>query len=144
MTEFLLGKDYPRLCEPCRAAVDEAAFLLKALGPDTEEDPEAPLLQAGDLKLLCGGCYCKAAERPQSAVEGEFVAQAVEILSWFGSQTLLWKKKFQNREEAMAAAEKAAKEKAKDVGTVVLALGDEEGFFVIGEDLFVFEVWKAT
>lgn len=59
-TEFYVGKDYPSLCDPCKTAVDDAAMLLgEGVGGDTD-DPEAPLMFAGDHGWFCAGrgTYC--------------------------------------------------------------------------------------
>ncbi|KKN85788.1 hypothetical protein LCGC14_0275950 [marine sediment metagenome] len=58
--EFLLGRDYPHLCDTCRAAIDTAALLLGEEGPDTD-NIEAPIDFVYDHSLYCGGrqtaCY---------------------------------------------------------------------------------------
>ena len=54
--EFRTGKDYPWMCEGCRAAVDQCVDAVE-IGPDTD-DEEAPLMLAGDMRLLCGGGEC--------------------------------------------------------------------------------------
>ena len=69
--EFLTGRDYPWLCEGCRAAVDECAeevAVRVSLGAndmvsgrvliDLTEDSEAPLVLAYDRRLFCGGGEC--------------------------------------------------------------------------------------
>ena len=69
--EFLTGKDYPWMCEGCRAAVDECAEAMAErvswgdgdvesgrLLIDLTEDNEAPLVLAYDRRLFCGGGEC--------------------------------------------------------------------------------------
>jgi len=71
--EFRTGKDYPWMCEGCRAAVDQCAEEMAervSLGDgdmvsgrvliDLTDDKEAPLMLAGDRGLFCGwgGCEC--------------------------------------------------------------------------------------
>ncbi len=65
--EFLTGKDYPELCGKCRAAIDAAALLFEGDQEDTD-DNEAPLMYAGDHRMLCGGGDCKG-EQPAYFVE---------------------------------------------------------------------------
>lgn len=60
-TKFLTGKDYPHLCEFCRAAIDDMAYYLKYYGPDTD-DVEAPIMLVYDHQLYCGGHVCKQSE----------------------------------------------------------------------------------
>ncbi len=52
----LTGKDYDYLCSRCRTAVDDMVELILE-GPDSD-DPEAPLMAAGDLELFCNGRSC--------------------------------------------------------------------------------------
>ena len=56
--EFLLGRDYPHLCDTCRAAIDTAALLLGEEGPDTD-NIEAPIDFVYDHSLYCGGRSCQ-------------------------------------------------------------------------------------
>lgn len=45
---YLRGRDYPHLCEKCRDAIDKAWELYTSgVMPDTD-DPEAPIMYAGD------------------------------------------------------------------------------------------------
>ena len=50
--KFYRGKDYPHLCTKCRTTVDQCVDLVM-FGEDTD-DEEAPLMLAGDLRMLCG------------------------------------------------------------------------------------------
>lgn len=52
--QFLTGKDYPHLCEGCRATITEVAQALAETGPDTD-DNEAPIMYVGDHAMFCGG-----------------------------------------------------------------------------------------
>jgi hypothetical protein len=59
---MLTGKDYPHLCDTCRAAIDQAALLLGEDGPDVaDENIEAPIDFVYDHAMYCGGhetaCY---------------------------------------------------------------------------------------
>ena len=54
---FLTGKDYPWLCEQCKAMVDQCVDLVR-MGTDTDDD-EAPIMFAYDHKLMCGGHECE-------------------------------------------------------------------------------------
>ncbi len=65
--EFLTGKDYPWVCEKCRAAIDAAALLFEGDQEDTD-DNEAPLMYAGDHGMLCGDGDSKG-EQPAYFVE---------------------------------------------------------------------------
>ena len=56
--EFLLGRDYPHLCDTCRAAIDTAALLLGEEGLDTD-NIEAPIDFVYDHSLYCGGRSCQ-------------------------------------------------------------------------------------
>jgi len=60
--KLLTGRDYPHLCSVCQAIVTQCVELVQE-GPDTE-DPEAPLLLAGDRGLLCGGNTCGDKQEP--------------------------------------------------------------------------------
>ena len=57
MTQFYTGKDYPYLCNGCKATVDQCVELIQ-MGEDTD-DNEAPLMFAGDHRLMCGGHACE-------------------------------------------------------------------------------------
>jgi hypothetical protein len=46
------------VCAERQATVDACAMVVE-FGPDTD-DPEAPLMLAGDQQMLCGGSYCEA------------------------------------------------------------------------------------
>ena len=54
---MLIGKDYPHLCEVCRAAIDDMAMLYGEDGPDTD-DEEAACMAAYDANMFCGGHIC--------------------------------------------------------------------------------------
>ena len=56
--EFLIGRDYPHLCDTCRAAIDTAALLIGEEGPDTD-NIEAPIDFVYDHSLYCGGRSCQ-------------------------------------------------------------------------------------
>ena len=43
MTKYLVGKDYPELCEKCRKAIDAEAYVLNAIRGESKPLP-------GDLK----------------------------------------------------------------------------------------------
>jgi hypothetical protein len=58
MMEFYTGKDYPHLCDKCKATIDQCVDLVQE-GEDTD-DNEAPLMFAGDHRLMCGGHACEA------------------------------------------------------------------------------------
>jgi len=69
-TEFRTGKDYPWLCEGCRAVIDQCAYELETLGGLGDraiesgrllislDDDEAPSDWAYDRGLFCGGHEC--------------------------------------------------------------------------------------
>ena len=54
--KFYTGKDYPELCDRCRATIDKCVTLVK-FGEDTD-DNEAPAMFAYDHNLMCGGYEC--------------------------------------------------------------------------------------
>ena len=56
-THFYMGKDYPHLCDGCKATIDQCVELVQT-GADTD-DNEAPLMFAYDHKLMCGGHECE-------------------------------------------------------------------------------------
>ena len=71
--EFKTGKDYPHLCERCKAGIDECAeeiTVRMSLGAEDmvsgrvrlEFDDEAPSMLAYDRGLLCGDGECKEEE----------------------------------------------------------------------------------
>ena len=56
--EFLTGKDYPYLCDTCRAAIDSVAdAYIDGLMEDTD-DEEAPCMYVYDHGMYCGGHEC--------------------------------------------------------------------------------------
>jgi hypothetical protein len=55
--KFLTGKDYPWLCESCRATLDIVAQALLD-GYYETDDVEAPAMMMGDRRLFCGGDHC--------------------------------------------------------------------------------------
>ncbi len=55
--DFLTGKDYPYLCDTCRATIDQIALLFNGDQADTD-DPEAPAMMVYDQRLYCGGHEC--------------------------------------------------------------------------------------
>ena len=57
MMKFYTGKDYPHLCDGCKATIDQCVDLVQE-GEDTD-DNEAPLMFAYDHKLMCGGHQCE-------------------------------------------------------------------------------------
>lgn len=55
---MLTGKDYPHLCETCRATIDDVASLVfDGDGPDTDNE-EAPCDYVYDHGMFCGGHTC--------------------------------------------------------------------------------------
>jgi hypothetical protein len=58
MTEVYTGKDYPHVCATCQAAIDACAMVAEFVADPDPDDPEAPLMLAGDRGMLCGGSYC--------------------------------------------------------------------------------------
>ena len=54
---MLTGKDYPYLCEDCRAAITAMAEVLTDFGPDGD-DEEAAAMAVYDQGLYCGGHIC--------------------------------------------------------------------------------------
>jgi len=75
--DFLVGKDYPHVCQACKDAVDRAADFLKNFGPDTD-DPEAPMMYAADHGWLCGGRECVNEPVTAQVAQEEGAAEAVE------------------------------------------------------------------
>lgn len=56
--QYLTGKDYPWLCDACKAVVSEIAALYNdGEMPDTD-DEEAPINEAYDRGMLCQGHTC--------------------------------------------------------------------------------------
>ena len=55
--QFYTGKDYPHLCNGCKAMVDQCVDLVQ-MGADTD-DNEAPIMFAYDHALMCGGRECE-------------------------------------------------------------------------------------
>lgn len=52
------GKDYPHLCDRCRATIDDVASLVFGEdGPDTDNE-EAPCDYVYDHRMFCGGSEC--------------------------------------------------------------------------------------
>ena len=68
--EFKTGKDYPHLCERCKAGIDECAeeiTVRMSLGVGgiarlAFKDSEAPVMLAYDRGLLCDNGICKGEE----------------------------------------------------------------------------------
>ena len=62
---YLVGKDYPQMCEVCRGSIDRALELvLMEVDPGGRaifdfEDDEAPNMMAYDLGWFCGRHECK-------------------------------------------------------------------------------------
>ena len=69
--QFYTGKDYPHLCNGCKAMVDQCVEEIEermALGDEDMvsgrvrlafDDNEAPIMFAYDHKLMCGGHECE-------------------------------------------------------------------------------------
>ena len=55
--KFYTGKDYPHLCNGCKAIIDQCVDMVQ-MGADTD-DNEAPSLLAYDRGLFCGGHECE-------------------------------------------------------------------------------------
>ncbi len=67
--EYLTGKDYPYLCEACRAVIDTATLTIRE-APDTyASDPEGPCNWVYDHRQFCGGREC--VNRPGEDVNEE-------------------------------------------------------------------------
>jgi len=56
--EFLTGKDYPHLCDHCRAAIDDIAAVYKDGLMEDTDDEEAPCMYVYDHRMYCGGGQC--------------------------------------------------------------------------------------
>ena len=85
---FLVGKDYPELCETCRSAIDSVVEQVME-GPDTE-DQESPLLFAGDHRLMCGGDHCRVREdreRRKKQKQGHLPYAGQDILNRYPKLT---------------------------------------------------------
>lgn len=105
--KLMTGKDYPRLCKACQAAVSAMHMYLSEGGPDVGDD-EAPLLLAGDRRMMCGGSIC--VNSPEDEGKGPWHIHAATDAAF------LWAEKFETKESAMARAESAARKKAAEIG----------------------------
>lgn len=56
--EYLTGKDYPHLCERCRAAIDDIAAMFNEGEMADDDDEEAPCMYVYDHRMYCGGGQC--------------------------------------------------------------------------------------
>jgi len=56
--QFLCGKDYPWLCDSCKATLDSLAQLFKEDMLGDTDDEEAPAMHMYDTALYCGGHEC--------------------------------------------------------------------------------------
>jgi len=63
---YLTGKDYPWLCEECRATVDSVVELVEEYSDEYSSDDEAPCNFVYDHAMFCGGRECK--NRPEKGV----------------------------------------------------------------------------
>lgn len=105
--KLFTGKDYPRLCKECQAAISAMVTVLREGGPDVG-DEETPLMMAGDRGLMCGGNFC--ANHPDDEGKGPWRVHAATDAAF------LWEEERPTRDEAMARAESAAREKAAEIG----------------------------
>jgi len=128
--EYLIGKDYPNMCEDCQHTISACAELV-AMGPDVTvtgvriDDNEAPLMFATDNRMLCGGRTCTKNEKVRAEIWQ--VHASVDI----GDEdpAFLWDEDFADFDPAFARAEKAAEEKRVEIGGVSYKLG-ADGFSV--------------
>jgi len=60
--EYFTGKDYPKLCDVCRASISSVAGYCSELSDEYASDEEGPLMYVYDWGLMCGGHFCKEAD----------------------------------------------------------------------------------
>jgi hypothetical protein len=143
---YLTGKDYPELCEVCRGAISACAEVV-AVGPDVtasgvrKDDEEAPLMYAGDHRMLCGGHICAEREARERKPEVWRVHASVE--EGDEGRSVLSDEDFDTYPKAFDRARVLAGDKAGDIDGKAHSLG-YDGFCVWSEadvdKAFYFEV----
>ena len=77
---WLRGKDYPHLCDTCRAAISQAADILPEIGPwgrwYDPSDPEVAFMFAYDHAWLCGGHECDCVPEPEVEIVAAMTVQS--------------------------------------------------------------------